>query len=247
MARTVEDLDLLFRIMAGADWGDTSAAPVLFSEISDNELRKVRIGYFEQHEDCPVTAETKSAVRTAIKCLQERGFDVVPYVPDVLNQAREYWWTLFVRLGGELLLPIFDGREQETSSILQYARKQSASLKQELLDAWFGRDQLRVKFFREMVQTPIIVCPVSAVPAFRQDERQWAVNGQSVDYMQAMMYTQWFNLLGNPAAVVPVGESPEGLPIGVQVVGLPYQEELVLKVAAAIESAGGFKAPPFAA
>jgi Asp-tRNA(Asn)/Glu-tRNA(Gln) amidotransferase A subunit family amidase len=179
--------------------------------------------------------------------LQQRGFEVVPYVPDVLKQAHEYWWTLFVRLGGELLLPIFDGREQETSSILQYARKQSAPSKQELLDAWFGRDQLRVKLFSEMNQTPIIICPVCAVPAFRHEERQWPVNGQYVDYMQAMMYTQWFNLLGNPAAVVPVGESPEGLPIGVQVVGLPYQEELVLKIAAVIESAGGFKAPPIAA
>lgn len=247
MARTVNDVDLLFRTMAGVDAGDTSAAPVPLWDISNDQLHKLRIGYFEGHKGCPVTAETKSAVRRAVDCLQQRGFEVVPYVPDVLKQAHEYWWTLFVRLGGELLLPIFDGREQETSSILQYARKQSAPSKQELLDAWFGRDQLRVKLFSEMNQTPIIICPVCAVPAFRHEERQWPVNGQYVDYMQAMMYTQWFNLLGNPAAVVPVGESPEGLPIGVQVVGLPYQEELVLKIAAVIESAGGFKAPPIAA
>jgi Asp-tRNA(Asn)/Glu-tRNA(Gln) amidotransferase A subunit family amidase len=247
MARTVSDVDLLFRTMAGADLGDTSAAPVLLSEISDNDLREVRIGYFEGHEDCPVTPETKSAVRRAVDYLQQRGFEVVPYLPDVLKQAHEYWWTLFVRLGGELLLPIFDGREQQTSSILRYARKEPAPSKQELLDAWFGRDQLRVKLLSEMSQTPIIICPVCAVPAFRHEERQWIVNGRSVDYMQAMMYTQWFNLLGNPAAVVPVAKSPEGLPIGVQVVGLPYQEELVLKIAAVIESAGGFKAPPIAA
>lgn len=247
MARTVADLNVLFRVMAGADLGDTSTAPVPLSDISDDQVRRVRIGYFEEHADCPATSETKSAVRIAVDCLRHRGFHVVPYVPDVLKQAREYWWTLFVRLGGELLLPIFDGREQETSSILQYARKQSPPSKQELLDAWFGRDQLRVKFFRDMSRTPIIVCPVCAVPAFHHDERNWTINGKSVDYMQAMMYTQWFNLLGNPAAVVPVGESPEGLPIGVQVVGLPYQEELVLKVTGVIESAGGFKAPPIAA
>lgn len=247
MARTVNDVDLLFRTMAGADLGDTSSAPAPLSDISDDPLHKLRIGYFEEHEDCPVTPETKSAVRRAVDYLQQRGFEVVPYVPDVLKQAREYWWTLFVRLGGELLLPIFDGREQETSSILQYARKQSAPSKQELLDAWFGRDQLRVKLFSEMSQTPIIICPVCAVPAFRHEERQWIVNGRCVDYMQAMLYTQWFNLLGNPVAAVPVGESPEGLPIGVQVVGLPYQEEPVLKVAAVIESAGGFKAPPITA
>ena len=144
-------------------------------------------------------------------------------------------------------MPIFDGREHETSSILRYARNQPQPSKQQLLNAWFGRDQLRVRLFREMSQTSIIICPVCAVPAFRHVERQWMVDGQSVDYMQAMMYTQWFNLLGNPAAVVPMSKSPEGLPIGVQVVGLPYGEELVLKIAAVMESAGGFKAPPLSA
>jgi len=247
MTRSVGDLGVLFRVMAGADLGDTSTAPVPLSDISDDQVRRARIGYFEEHEDCPATPETKSAVRIAAGCLQQQGFEVVPYIPDVLKQAREYWWTLFVRLGGELLLPIFDGREQETSSILQYSRKQSPPSKQELLDAWFGRDQLRVKLFREMSQIPIIVCPVCAVPAFHHDERSWMINGKSVGYMQAMLYTQWFNLLGNPAAVVPVGESPEGLPIGVQVVGLPYQEELVLKIAEVLESARGFHPPPFCA
>jgi len=40
-----------------------------------------------------------------------------------------------------------------------------------------------------------------------------------VQYLDAWSYTEWFNLLGTPAAVVPVGKSPEGLPIGVQIVG----------------------------
>jgi len=247
MARTIGDLVLLFRAMAGADFGDTSAAPVPLHEITPSDLCNLRIGYFEEHEDCPVTPETKSAVRLAVECLQQAGFEAVPYKPGVLNQAREYWWTLFVRLGGELILPIFNGREHETSSILRYARNQPPPSKQELLDAWFGRDQLRVRLFREMSETPIIICPVCTAPAFQHNEREWTVNGQAVDYMQSMIYTQWFNLLGNPAVVVPVSKSPDGLPIGVQVIGLPYQEELVLKVAAVIESVGGFKAPPLAA
>jgi Asp-tRNA(Asn)/Glu-tRNA(Gln) amidotransferase A subunit family amidase len=60
-----------------------------------------------------------------------------------------------------------------------------------------------------------------------------------------MSYTQWFNILGNPAVVVPVGRSPEGLPIGVQVVGRPYEEELVIAVARAVEQGcGGYRPPP---
>jgi Asp-tRNA(Asn)/Glu-tRNA(Gln) amidotransferase A subunit family amidase len=53
--------------------------------------------------------------------------------------------------------------------------------------------------------------------------------------MDAMSYTQWFNLLGNPAVVLPVGVSPEGLPIGVQIVGQPNSEELILKIARILE------------
>jgi Asp-tRNA(Asn)/Glu-tRNA(Gln) amidotransferase A subunit family amidase len=56
---------------------------------------------------------------------------------------------------------------------------------------------------------------------------------------------EWFNLLGTPAAVVPVDRSPEGLPIGAQVSAGPWQEELVLAVAEAVEKeCGGWRAPP---
>jgi len=71
------------------------------------------------------------------------------------------------------------------------------------------------------------------------------VAGRKIEYLKAMAYSQWFNLLGLPAAVVTVGKSPEGLPIGVQVVGRPWEEEAVLGVAAKIEDAcGGFRRPP---
>jgi hypothetical protein len=50
---------------------------------------------------------------------------------------------------------------------------------------------------------------------------QWTIDGRSVEYLDAMRHTQWFNTLAAPAAVVPVGRSPEGLPIGVQIVRGP--------------------------
>jgi Asp-tRNA(Asn)/Glu-tRNA(Gln) amidotransferase A subunit family amidase len=67
-----------------------------------------------------------------------------------------------------------------------------------------------------------------------------------VAYLDAMRYTQWFNLLGGPAAVVPVCRSTEGLPIGVQIAGRPFADELVLAVAAAVESEFGYQPPPMA-
>jgi amidase len=60
-----------------------------------------------------------------------------------------------------------------------------------------------------------------------------------------MRFSQWLNLTGFPGATVPLGMSPEGLPIGVQVIGRPYEEELVLAVAERIEAERGkWTAPP---
>ena len=73
---------------------------------------------------------------------------------------------------------------------------------------------------------------------------------RSIAYLDAMRYTQWFNLLGGPAAVVPVGRSPEGLPIGVQIAGRPWEDERVLAVAHALEQnpdrGFGYTTPPLA-
>ena len=97
-----------------------------------------------------------------------------------------------------------------------------------------------------MREFPILLMPVCSVPAFRHGERQWNIDGQQVAYLDAMRYTQWFNLLGAPAAVVPVGRSFEGLPIGIQIAGRPYQDEAVLGIAAAIERDFGYQSPPMA-
>ena len=84
-----------------------------------------------------------------------------------------------------------------------------------------------------------------AAPDDALEHREWKIDGATVGYLDAMRYTQWFNVLASPAAVVPVGSSPEGLPIGVQVAGRPFEDERVLAVAAAIERAFGYRCPPF--
>ena len=99
-----------------------------------------------------------------------------------------------------------------------------------------------------MRKYPILLCPAAAVPAFRHGERNWQIEGKNVHYLDAWSYTEWFNVLGNPGAVVPVGQSREGLPIGVQIVGRPWEEEQVLSVAAALErECPHARIPPFAA
>jgi Asp-tRNA(Asn)/Glu-tRNA(Gln) amidotransferase A subunit family amidase len=108
-----------------------------------------------------------------------------------------------------------------------------------------ARDLLRTRIAEQMVDVPVLLCPVSAVPAFRHGERAWEVDGRTVHYLDAWSYTAWFNLLQNPAIAVPAGRTAEGLPIGVQVVARPWEEHVALGVAAVIERAlGGYARHP---
>jgi len=249
MARTVADLKLLFEVMQGPDDGDTCAAPVTLRWPSDGEAKKLRVGYFEDDGRTPVTPETRAAVRAAAQALQHAGFQVEPFLPAGLDEARDLWRKFFVVAGGMMIRPMFQGRERDLSPILKQFLEWSAAepplTAETLLDAWNRRDALRAEFLAQMRKYAILLCPAAAVPAFRHGERSWQIGGKVVDYLDAWSYTEWFNLLGNPAAVVPVGRSPEGLPIGVQIVGRPWEEEQVLTVAAAIEKeCGAAKRPP---
>ncbi len=252
MARTIGDVSALFASMAGYDRGDPQAAPVPLRRWSEAEVRGTSVGFFEDDGQTPVTPETRAAVRRAAQWLRDDGFQVEPFLPRNLGRIRELWWNLFGRAGGLILGPHLAGRENELSPLMKEFRclvaADPALTLDDLMTTLLDRDALRGRFLEEMERFPVLLCPVCSIPAFRHGERQWQIGGDTVRYLRhpdVMTYTQWFNLLGNPAAVVPVGQSPEGLPIGVQVVGRPWEEERVLAVAARIEAgAGGFVAPP---
>jgi Asp-tRNA(Asn)/Glu-tRNA(Gln) amidotransferase A subunit family amidase len=248
MARTVRDLTLLFITLSGQDPLDPVSAPVGLRNESLTDLRRVSIGYFEDDGLTPVSPETRQAVRDAARTLQEQGFHVRPFRPHALEEARQLWWKFFVRGGAMLLDPLVRERQSELSptflDFLSIAHREPPLSTHELLLAWMDCDYVRRKLLAEMESFPILLCPVCAIPAFRHGERSWEVEGQRVEYLDAMRYTQWFNLLGAPAAVVPVGRSPEGLPIGVQIAGRPFEDERVLGIAAAVEASFGYKPPP---
>ena len=251
MARTVADLKVLFEVMQGPDDGDTCAAPVPVRWPGEDDVKKLRIGYFEDDGRTPVTPETRAAVRTAAEALRGAGFQVEPFQPEGLDEARQLWHKFFVVAGGMLLKPMFKEGDADLSPILkqflEWSAAEPAHTGRSLLDAWIQRDLLRARFFAQMRHYPILLCPAAAIPAFRHGERSWQVEGKTVNYLDAWSYTEFFNLLGNPAAVVPVGQSPEGLPIGVQIVGRPWEEEQVLAVAASLEKeCGAWKIPPIA-
>jgi Asp-tRNA(Asn)/Glu-tRNA(Gln) amidotransferase A subunit family amidase len=249
MARTMRDVERLFEVMAGPDPGDPASAPVPLKRWSEQEIRKLGVAYFVDDGVTPVTPETAAAVRDAVEALRAQGFHVTEWRPQNLDRVRQLWWNLFGRAGQMAFAPTIEGREAELSPILRAFCAEVAEAPpltaQELLNTLLARDVLRGNLLAKMEEFPIVICPACAVPAFRHGEREWTVQGRKVEYLKAMSYSQWFNLLGNPAAVVPVGRSPEGLPIGVQIVGRSWEEEAVLAVAAKIEEAcGGFRRPP---
>lgn len=250
MARTVGDLALLFETLSGADPADPGSPPVPHRPVTLEEARKIPIGWFEDDGLVPVTPETRAAVQSAAQALERRGFTVRRFRPEALEDARRLWSIFFVQCGAMLYEPAIRGREAELSptfrDFLDMARAEPPLTASALLDAWVDSDRVRSRLLEEMRECPVLLCPVCSIPAFRPGERAWTIEGQIVAYLDAMRYTQWFNLLGGPAAVVPVGRSPEGLPIGVQIAARPYQDELTLAVAAAIESAFGFQPPPLA-
>jgi Asp-tRNA(Asn)/Glu-tRNA(Gln) amidotransferase A subunit family amidase len=253
MARTVTDVKVLFEVMQGPDEGDACAAPVPLRWPSRDQTRKRTVGYFEDDGRTPVTEEIRAAVHNAAEALRGAGFQVEPFRPAGLEEARLLWKKFFVSAGGMLIRPMFRGREQDLSPVLAQFLEWSAGEPplsgEALLDAWIGRDILRAKFLAQMRKFPILLCPAAAIPAFRHGERSWTIDGKTVNYLDAWSYTEWFNLLGNPGAVVPVSRSvtgeSEGLPIGVQIVGRPWEEEQVLAVAALLEKeCGAWKIPP---
>jgi amidase len=250
MARSIADVELLFRIASQPCSLDPAGDPATYHPVTLSEAKQLRIGYLEDDGLVPVTAETRKAVRDAVDALRQQGFDVQEYRPPSLEAARKLWDIFFVQCGAMFYEPEIAGRRDELSPVfldfLAQAEMRTSLTAASLLQAWAQMDLVRSSLLAEMENFPILLTPVCSVPAFRHGERAWTIEGKTVSYLDAMRYTQWFNLLGAPAAVVPVGSSAGGLPIGVQIAGKPFADEAVLTIASAVETAFGYKPPPIA-
>src|SRR6266851_5764804 len=245
MARTVTDVRLLFEVMAGPDAGDALSAPVPMRTYRESHLRGMRIGVLESDALSVATPETRAAVERAAKLLGERGFAVEPSRVNGLDRALDLWWFFFGPVIGNLIRESIAGQEDQISPILReylsYANSEAPITLEQFMKACADRDLLRAEILCQMQDTPILLSPVSTGPAFRHGQGNYL---PGTGYRDTMRFSQWLNLTGIPGASVPVGVSNEGLPIGVQVIGRPFEEELVLAVAEAIEQARGPWQPP---
>ena len=249
MARTIADVNLMFEVMCGPGI-DGSTAPVSYRPVALSEARSMTIGWLDDDGVSPVTNETREAVRDAADALRAAGFNVKRFCPAGLEEARRLWHIFFVQCGAMFYEQTIAGRREELSptfiDFLRRAEAETPLKAASLLQAWADADSLRSSILEQMASTPILLTPVCSVSAFRHGEREWLIEGQRVDYLEAMRFTQWFNLLASPAAVVPIGVSPDGLPIGVQIAGRPYEDEYVLRISSVLDETFGYCVPPMA-
>jgi len=245
MARTVADVRSLFEVVAGPDAGDALSAPVPMRAYREAELRGMRIGILESNVLGVATPETRAAVERAAKSLAERGFTAEPFRLHGLDRALDLWWFFFGPVIGHLFRDSSAGQENQISPMLReylaFATTGDPITLEQFMKACADRDFLRAEILRQMQDTPILLSPVSTGPAFRHGQGNYL---PGTGYRDTMRFSQWLNLTGFPGASVPVALSNDGLPIGVQVIGRPFEDELVLAVAEAIEqSRGPWQAP----
>jgi Asp-tRNA(Asn)/Glu-tRNA(Gln) amidotransferase A subunit family amidase len=241
MARTVGDLKVLFKVLQGPDASDAMTVPVQSIEVK-NGGNKFRIGILEGDALGRVTPETQMAVRQAAQLLAYAGFELEPFRLNNLERVLELWWFFFGTVIGGLFQGEIRGREELLSPVfrdyLEAARPEGSPAMSMLqfVSMCAARDRERERILQAMSDMPILLAPVSAGPAFRHGAGGYQVKD---GYRESMRHSQWLNLVGFPGVNIPMTKTPEGLPVGVQLIGRPHEEALLLAVAESLELARG--------
>ena len=252
LARSVDDLALAFYIMAGADPHSWAVPPVPVEPMPVLNLEKLRLAWIDDFGGVPVCAEIRAVLAHLAEELGRQGCDIQRYVPASFNfvTAWETWGELLAVAMGQnpYLVASFVGGDNLDTPI---ARGISSGV-QLTLPEYFTSLRKRSQFITTLEvffqEWDALICPVMAVPAFPHcaPNTPILVDGQLIDYSTALLsYTCPFNLTGHPVVVLPVANSREGLPIGLQVVGRRWGEGRLLAIAKTLSQVTqGYQRPP---
>lgn len=250
MARFVEDLQLTLPLMVGVDGRDPAIVPMPLGDPRVVELKHLKAAFYIQlpltfggvDQVVYPTPETVATVTRAAKALAEAGLQVEEAVPPGIEHSWELWFRLAAADGGAGLKAFLQQiGTAEPSPLMQAALEGWPAYTlstTELLGRMYQWDMFRSAMLSFMDRYDVLLCPVNAEPAPH--------HGVSFNptAFPAFAYPIAYNLTGWPAAVVRAGTSPEGLPIGVQIVGRLWREDIVLAVAQHLETAlGGWQRP----
>ena len=240
MARRVEDLALILPLLAGPDGEDPYIPPLPLGDAAAVRVAGLRVVTFGDNGIRPPTRETVLAVNEAAMALADRGAHVEERIPPGLADAWECWDGLIRADGFTWLQRLITGAG--TPGMGSYDTRgwvtRQPALPGDALTALIERaDGVRGRLLAWMQGVDLIVCPAMPQPAIH--------HGESTEDWFGDTYSDVHNLTGWPALVVRGGTSPEGLPIGVQVVAPPWREDLAIAGALVIEeSSGGWQRPP---
>jgi Asp-tRNA(Asn)/Glu-tRNA(Gln) amidotransferase A subunit family amidase len=250
MARSVSDLHLLFGVLAGIQPSAPNTGhsrELLESRLAS--LRGWRVACYADDGISPVSEETRSAVETASRALADAGLVIEETKPPGIERGHDLWLKLFSRASVVQLRNFYAGHEETGGEFVRWrlatADDTPAPSLDDYISSWLERDRLRASLVEWMEETPLILAPVGATPAYQHGTHGVKVGDRTLSTFRAFSYSQTFNVFDLPVVVVPAGRSSEGLPIGVQIVGRPRAEETVLAAASIVEEAlGGWQAPP---
>ena len=232
MARTAEDLALLYSIIAGPDGQDTEVQPVPVDDIPGVELKNLRIAFAPTFPGFPVATDIRDAVEELAKRLSPLCKVVEEAVLPQLDFNQE-GASAGALIG--IMTGAFQPEEQERPTTLaQY------------LTALHRRDQSIIAWEQFFDKWDALLCPSSMITAFPHCETgtPLEVDGQEVTYWLVSAHGTIFNYTGHPAVVLPYKQDRDGLPVGVQIVGKRWNESRLLAIAKALsEVTGGFRRP----
>jgi amidase len=239
MARRVDDLAMLLPIIAGPDGVDPHVPPAPLGDAAEVVVDTLRVAWFTDNGIHTPTPETVQAVQAAARAIGSTGARLTEVVPPGLDQAPDLWQQLVDADGKAWLARLLAaaGTAGRGSFATRDDFHPPALSGEELTDLVERIDALRSSLLRWFGDFDAIVCPAMPQPAVR--------HGESYQPWFADTYSDVHNLTGWPAAVVRGGTSPDGLPIGVQLVARPWREDVALAAARVVELAsGGWHPPP---
>ncbi|WP_437769579.1 amidase [Sorangium sp. So ce281] len=239
MARSVDDLWLLFSVLAGPDWRDAALIPAPLGDPKHVRLRELRIAMHTDNGIAAPDAAVRQAVVDAAAALEAGGARVESKKPDALSDVLTIDADIFRADGSAWLKRLLDlagttdpGAEVDAALASEPLSSGELTAAVERLDAWRGR---MLGFMKDV---DAIVCPPCVLEALPHDA--WVEHGVYAGFSYSFAY----NMTGWPAVVVRAGTSSRGTPVGVQIIGRPFREDVVLALAGHIErELGGYRAP----
>lgn len=266
-ARSLEDIRLGFSLIAGADLRRPDVPPIPLDRPSGKPLQHLKIAWTAEWAEVPVASEIRVAMTAIAQTLSGAGIRVEPWLPKNFELGKIF--NLYGRLSAYLNVYAQpkDGYNVRRSLELLFRtatqgdkqlRKLGnfSSFLPELLNpslkgyfqALTERDRFIVHMDEALEPWDVWLCPVAATPAFTHCPAWSAVDVDGRSYPHAVAngsYTIPFNLSGHPAAIIPIGKTQNGLPIGMQIVGKRWCEMELLAIASAIDKVvSSFQHPP---